>query len=228
MTSRKAHGVYKKLQERILIGDLTSESPITEQALAEEFGCAQSTIREALLRLQEDGLVDRRGYQGTFVTHSGNDEILVMIRLRMEIEAVAVQRFLEGYTPEQITDLRAKADTYNVRRRDRDRLGVSDADVDFHLTLLEAAGMPLLGPTLRRTLLHLHRFIVSQHRDNLVWVDKIEASHEAILDAVERRDAPLANRLILQHGTTNTIEVKSEIYRTVFSRLKGVPLGWTG
>ena len=66
--ARKSDAVYQDLKRMILTGLLTSDSPITEQALAQEYGCSQSTIREALMALQEYGLVVRRGYQGTFVT----------------------------------------------------------------------------------------------------------------------------------------------------------------
>jgi len=226
-STRKSHGVFKTLQQRIIIGDLNADSVITEQALAEEFGCAQSTVREALLRLQEYGLVERRGYQGTFVTETTDDEFLVMLRLRMDIEVVAVERLIGKQQPAELKLLQEKADAYNQNRRNRDPFAVSEADIDFHLAVLNFAGLPLLSPILQRALLHLHRFIISKHRDSLVWVDDVEASHEAILGAVSRCDADLANHLILQHATTNTIEINSDITRTVFSRLKDVPGGWT-
>ena len=66
--ARKSDAVYQDLKRQILTGEMTSESPITEQSLAQDYGCSQSTIREALMLLQECGLVVRRGYQGTYVT----------------------------------------------------------------------------------------------------------------------------------------------------------------
>lgn len=62
-SGRKSNAVYGSLRRLIMLSELNGGSILTEQSLAHEFTCSQGTIREALLRLEQDGLVERRGYQ---------------------------------------------------------------------------------------------------------------------------------------------------------------------
>lgn len=52
--------MHAALKRAILFGQLPPDSPLLEQTLVAQFGCSQGTVREALLRLDEDGLVRRR------------------------------------------------------------------------------------------------------------------------------------------------------------------------
>ncbi len=65
---RQRELVYATLKRRILLNELRPETALTELGVAQEMGCSQGTVREALLRLQEDGLVLREGHRGTTVT----------------------------------------------------------------------------------------------------------------------------------------------------------------
>lgn len=216
---RKSSAVYEDMKRRILVGDLDAESPITEQSLAQNYGCSQSTIREALLTLQEDGLVIRRGYQGTFVTRTTNEEAVILLRLRLNIETAAIGLVLDKMTPALMAELRDLANAYEEARLVRDKFAISLADAAFHRALLRVADMPILEPVLMRTLLHLHRFIITSHQDNMVWAARIEASHAALLDAIESGDKEAATQVVIAHATANTIEVKSEIREKVFARV---------
>ncbi|WP_428527246.1 GntR family transcriptional regulator [Roseibium sp.] len=216
---RKADAVYVDMKRQILLGDLTPTSPITEQSLAQTYNCSQSTIREALLTLQEDGLVIRRGYQGTFVTQTTNDEAIILFRLRLNIETAAVDRITPNITQEQLDTLREIAQQYDSIRAKRDKIGISEADIAFHMTMLRFADMPVLEPVLLRTLLHLHRFIITRHTRNLVWIDKITASHHDLIDAIATKDPDRARKMTIQHATTNTIEVTEEVRMEVFAKI---------
>jgi DNA-binding transcriptional MocR family regulator len=60
----KSRQVYDGLLRLIMVGELSGGSVLAESQLAEHFGCRQATVRDALMRLQEDGLVQRAGYHG--------------------------------------------------------------------------------------------------------------------------------------------------------------------
>ncbi|MEP3427372.1 MAG: GntR family transcriptional regulator [Roseibium sp.] len=216
--SRKTSFVYQDMKRQILTGKLTADSPITEQSLAHDYDCSQSTIREVLLTLQEDGLVVRRGYQGTYVTETTNDEAVVMLRLRQNIETAAIDRILQNLTPPCMMKLRSLSDVYDENRQKRDTFGLSEADIEFHLTLLQIADMPVLEPVLLRTILHLHRFIITRNFGSIVWTKNPKASHTAILDALEAGDRDLVHSLVMEHTTTNTIEITPEIRKVVLGK----------
>src|SRR3954454_8930333 len=78
--------VYGHVKRRIMLNELKPETVLTELGLAHEIGCSQGTIREALLRLQEDGLVVRTARRGTVVTRLTEDEAREMLVLRKTIE----------------------------------------------------------------------------------------------------------------------------------------------
>jgi DNA-binding GntR family transcriptional regulator len=66
--ARPREVVYSTLKQRIVLNEISPGEPLTELGLARDLECSQGTVREALLRLQEDGLVVRSGHRGTSVT----------------------------------------------------------------------------------------------------------------------------------------------------------------
>src|SRR3954454_10159148 len=83
---RPADVVYGHVKRRIMLNELKPETVLTELGLAGEYGCSQGTVREALLRLQEDGLVAKSRRRGTVVTRLTADEAQEMLVLRSTIE----------------------------------------------------------------------------------------------------------------------------------------------
>lgn len=219
--TRKSRSVYEALKRQIIVGDLTPDCAITEQALAQEFGCSQSTVREALLTLQEDGLVVRRGYRGTFVTETSDEEAGIMLRLRLNIEQAAIGKIVGNVSEAVLCQLRDLASLHDERRLQRNAFGVAETDIDFHILLLRAAEMPLLEPTLQRTLLHLHRFIVTHHQYRMDWAKDPEASHTALIDAIGNGDRAKADGLIVQHVGTHLADIDHYIAETVFAAAGG-------
>lgn len=220
---RKASSIYQDMKRQIMMGELTTESVITEQALAQDYNCSQSTVREALMTLQEDGLVVRRGYQGTYITETSDDEAVVLIRLRKSIETAAIAPILENISKCDFIDLRRLADAYEENRSQRKAFHVSEMDLAFHLRLLRVANMPVLEPILLRTLLHLHRFVMTRHIGNLQWVKDIQASHHEILDALESGDKELALHLMNIHTTeTSSVEIEPAVKARIQERTQSL------
>lgn len=217
---RKSSAVYEDLKRQILVGGLTADSTITEQSLAEQYTCSQSTIREALLTLQEDGLVIRRGYQGTFVTHTSNEEAIILLKLRLNIETGAIGQAVDNMTSAYMADLRAFAGQYDAARQIRSMIDVSQADIAFHITLLRISEMPILEPVLLRTILHLHRFMIIRHKHKIVWRDEIRPSHQALLEAIEAGDKDMSKAIIAEHITTNIFELADDVRSEVVSKVR--------
>jgi len=212
----KSETVYQILKRRILLGYLTDECPITEQALAQEFSCSQGTVREALLRLQECGLVDRRGYQGTFVTRTTLDEAIIMTRMRVHLECTGIERAVAVADDDTVAELRDLMDLYEESRVQRDVFACSETDRRLHCFMFGLAEMPMLEPFLNRALLQLHRYMVSAHQGNIVWNRREGSRHSDILDAFERRDAASAKRRMKRHIAQSVRNLAPDIYAVVF------------
>lgn len=212
----KSWTIYQSLMRRILLGQLSADDTLTEQALAQEFSCSQGTVREALLKLEQGGLVDRRGYEGTFITKTTEAEAIVMVQLRISLECAGVERAVRSASNDQLKALRKLTDLYNESSAQQDIFACSEADRAFHMTIFDIADMPMLQPTLKRTLIHLHRYMISRQQGNVVLSEHRLASHAQILEAFEARDAVSAKSLSMRHISMSLIRHMPEIHDKVF------------
>lgn len=197
---RKSLVVYQILKRQILIGELTHNSAITEQSLAQEFSCSQGTVREALLSLQEDGLVERRGYQGTFVTYTSLEEAILLARIRMSLECEGLtDKTLTHMRPEQMVRMRKLAMAYIQAREAKDPFAVSEFDRALHLAIFKLNAMPGLVPVLTRCLLLLHRCALAGRIEQVPWNSFSPDPHSKILDALQFGQIELARNLLAEH-----------------------------
>ncbi len=159
---RKSSAVYHAIRRAILLHRMAPGQALLEQQIAATMGCSQGTVREALLRLEQDGLVERRGYRGTYVSDTSEAEAALMARVRIEIESrgarLAAARAGEGdflHLGKILTEMAAA-------ERRQDGYAMSELDRSFHLAVLRLAGLTALAPILTRCSLHVHRFIYAR------------------------------------------------------------------
>lgn len=212
--ARKSDAVYADLKRQILTGEMTSDSPITEQSLAQDYGCSQSTIREALMLLQECGLVVRRGYQGTFVTDPSPLEARLMLKLRIDIEATGVVEAIKLVTSEQIDELIDLEDQFEVCRDRRDVFGCAEIDRDLHLKLFRISQMPVLEPMLVRTFMILQRVMLSTPRSELSWTRSNVTPHRTIIEALGAHDINATLTALRSHILSSAVLLAPHFYGT--------------
>jgi DNA-binding GntR family transcriptional regulator len=193
--------VFVVLKREIMLGVLPAGEPLVELELAARFGCSQGPVREALLQLQEEGLVIRQGHRGTRVSDCTVDEAIEMFRLRQAIECRAVLRALQHPSRTLAADLKRLVDAMENAAHSGDEYQLAEFDRDFHRRLLRDANLPALEPILHRCLVHNHRFKISRsdaQRDLVATARR----HASIIDAVERRDASSASDALAHHIAT--------------------------
>jgi len=181
---RKSDQAYGMLKRAILLRHYPPETQILEQTLAGELHCSQSTIREALLNLAKDGLVERRGYQGTVVTATSLAEAASMVEVRLTIERKIAISLSRSGAPATSPRLTAVLEQMDQAHKDQDFYAGSELDRLFHSELAIVAGMPLVSPILQRCALHIHRFTfggVEVPREFLQEAG-IGAEHRALLE----------------------------------------------
>lgn len=220
--ARKCDHVFEDLKRKILTGELTSHSPITEQSLAQEYSCSQSTIREALLLLQQYGLVVRRGYQGTFVTDPSAIEAMLLLKLRTDIEITGIAKAAQAITRAQLDELRCLAEQFEVSRQRRDVFEGAELDRSLHLTLFRIAQMPVLEPMLVRTTIMLQRVLLPVPRPEEAWQKPAITPHVAVLDALETHDVEAASQALRAHILSSAVLLAPHIYGADLERLTEV------
>ena len=187
------------LREALITGRIADGVVYSSKALAAELSVSNGPIREAMLALVDDGLMEavpNKGFRAVPLAPADLDEIYEM-RLLLEVPVVArlASRGLPGDRAARLTGL---VDTIERTARSRDLAGNLAADRDFHLSLLAAGGNGRLVDAVARlrdqTRLHNLRTI---NADGSLVASADE--HRPLLAAIMRHDEPAAERLMRQH-----------------------------
>jgi len=185
---RPREAAYSAVKRRIILNDLQPGITLTELGLARELGCSQGTVREALLRLQEDGLVIRSGHRGTTVTPLDPEEADEIIALRRRIEMRGAVRAAAAVMDSALQELQALQDEMERVASAGDQYRLIELDTDFHLAIFRLAGLQALEQILVRCILHSHR--------QKLW----EPRHRRPLLETARRHQPIYERLAARDG----------------------------
>lgn len=179
--SQKSWTVYQALKRRILLGELTYSSPITEQSLAAEYSCSQGTIREALMRLQENGLVERRSYQGTYVTFTEEHEFTILLKLRVLMETECFPLAMKHAKQPDYSRLHKLAVAYGNYRDVNDSYACSEIALEFHSIIFALANVPQVAHMMHRTMLLLHRYVLSRHGGHILAENRLQLKNPYLM-----------------------------------------------
>lgn len=150
--------VTEFLRGMILSGEWRPGDRIVETKVARQLGIGQSTVREALVRMEEAGLVRRYLNSGCVVTRLSEKELGQMFQVRIELECLAVELAAGSEDPAREQRLRLALDRLRKAAR---RSKVDDyyrADLDFHRTIWELAANPFLEKALTQVIVPLFNF----------------------------------------------------------------------
>ncbi|HSI57642.1 MAG TPA: GntR family transcriptional regulator [Ideonella sp.] len=203
--------VFEKLRELILSLELEPGTVLSRAELAEQFGLSQTPIRDALIKLGEEGLVDIFPQHATVVSRINLSSARQAHFLRKAIEAEVVRTLATTVDPKLVARLRAQVDLQAaVMGSDSgsDHYGeFVAADQAFHRMMYEAAGVPELFALVRRLSGHVDRL----RRLHLPQAGKTQAvvrDHRRIVDAIAKGDPDAAQARLREHlsGTLGQVE----------------------
>src|ERR671924_1547666 len=129
---RKSNAVYHSVKRAILLRRIEPGQALPEQQIAAAMGCSQGTVREALLRLEQDGLVTRRGYQGTVVSTTSLEEAAQMARIRISLETESARRAADSCTDADLARFDAVIEQIAEAEAEHDGYALSELDREFH------------------------------------------------------------------------------------------------
>ena len=194
--------VEAALRKAIVLGTFQPGAVLREMDLAERFDCAQGTVREALMRLSEEGLVSRRARRDTHVAPASLDDMDELLRIRHDIECRAARRIIAADDPALLPDLGHFLQSMRLAALEGDEYALLEQDCQFHLRLFEAAATPMVEPVLQRCLVHTQRYkvlnTVPGQRDLLNTANR----HVAIIEAVETGQPEPLTRALSHHIAT--------------------------
>lgn len=199
--TRKAGQVYALLRQDIVLARLKPGEPLLEIALARRFGTSQGTVREALMRLAEDGLVVRHGYRGTRVSAISADEARELLSLRVHLETLSFARVAEALPAGLPAALEERVAAMETAARAGDDYALVELDHDFHLAIFRQARLPVMEPVLSRCILHMHRMAFTERGRTRSLLTSAQR-HWQVVEALTSREAARASATIESHIAT--------------------------
>ena len=190
---------YKILKNMIITRELLPGKKIIEETLAQEVGVSRTPIREALFRLEHEGIVEIIPRRGAFVVKQSKDDITEVMQIREVLEALIVRLVTPILTESDILELRDSLDRLRTTpEEERHVIEYNDAELEFHGLLLKRCPNQMLkqmmGMVNARLQIIQLRTVVLPGR-----AQKSLDEHSEILDMIERRNAEEAERLMRKH-----------------------------
>ncbi|HEU4627926.1 MAG TPA: GntR family transcriptional regulator [Steroidobacteraceae bacterium] len=175
----KSH-IFNGLREAIVSGRYRPGERLNESKIAREFGISRIPVREALMQLQEHGLVMNLERRGMFVTQLSEEDVQRINSLRVVLEAEALKLCrlkISKQDAARLTDIMERMEAWT----ERTEMDAAALDLEFHRTLWQAAGNPYLTKTLDSlvTSLFAHKALEYVSADLKRWSLH---HHRALLD----------------------------------------------
>lgn len=191
--------VYRELRERIIALDLTPDTVLARADLAEWFNVSQSPVREAIQRLENDGLVISYPQSRTVVARIDRARIREEHFLRSAVECEVVRQLAESGDPETLKKARGFLKMQEALVDDMDQVDLfKQLDEAFHEALFAGVGQSNLHRHIQARCGHLARLRTLDLPSPGKTASVLEG-HRAVIDAIESGDADLAVRCMREH-----------------------------
>lgn len=190
--------IYELLRERIVGGAMPPGASVSEKELAERYGVSRTPVREALLRLADERLIDIFPQRGTFVSHISVEALRDGMVIREALERVAVRHAAAKVTDADIAELRLILDRQRASEQASDWAGFHAEDEEFHRRIAILSGHPNLWRVARQEKVQIDRCRVL-HLPISGRREMVMAEHRAILAGLAARDPDAADRAMAEH-----------------------------
>lgn len=206
-TRHTAPQVVEALRAAIISLELAPGSALDRAELAQGFGISQTPVRDALMRLSEEGLVVVRAQAATQVSRIDVPAAREAHVLRRAIEIEIARQLAQAHEPAVIDELRRQLAMQAELAARQDFIGFIAADKAFHRLMYEAAGLPRLWAVVTRMSGHVDRLRLL-HIPTDGKIEQILDAHLGILEAIASGDADAAQQAVREHlsGTLASVD----------------------
>ncbi len=204
--------VFNTLRQAILRGELKPGERLMEIQLANKLGVSRTPIREAIRKLELEGLVlmiPRRGAEVAEITEKSLRDVL---EVRRALEELSVQLACDRITEEQIEELKVAAKEFERVLKSGDVTAYAEADVKFHDIIYFATDNQRLIALLYNLREQMYRYRVEYLKRSEVH-EKLLAEHQYIIEMLESRNREKAVEAVCQH-IDNQVEAVADTIRT--------------
>lgn len=199
--------IYTELKRRIVLLDYEPGEVLREKDLIEEFGVSRTPVREALIRLEGEGLVRIIPNRGTIVTEVSFQNLKDVFEIRSYLLQLAGRLAAARITAEELQALRAHIATMN---RETDPKVLMRLDLELHDLLNGATknhALERILEILRNQAVRIWSFT----KDTNGYFTGLAREFEPLLEALERRDEEASAKILSEHSDRFVEHVRSEL-----------------
>lgn len=190
--------VFNTLRQAILRGELKPGERLMEIQLANKLGVSRTPIREALRKLELEGLVNMVPRKGAEVADITEKSLRDVLEVRKALEELSVQLACEKITEEEIEELKWVAERFKDTLDDQDVTKIAEADVAFHDVIYTATDNQKLILLLNNLREQMYRYRVEYLKKEEAYPQLI-AEHEELIDNISKRNKEEATRIMCEH-----------------------------
>jgi DNA-binding GntR family transcriptional regulator len=193
---------YAAIKQAIMDADIYAHREairLDERQLSTALGVSRTPIREAMTLLEQEGFLRTIPRRGVCILRKTKKEIIEIIEVWAALESMAARLATTNASDHDIARLRHMFDKFHSSAPTEHLHEYSDANIAFHQAIIDLSGSQLMRKTSENLFVHvraIRRMTISQKdRASRSIVD-----HMRIIEALERRDTELAERLVRQHS----------------------------
>ena len=218
---------YKEVRKLLLGGEVQPGQRLSHRSLAKDLGLSRSPVREALLQLEAEGLIEHRPQSGVYLREVSPQELEELYDMREVIEPYAAERAARLASPAQLEQLGAVCNEFMVLAKQpglsdwlesaKNRRRLSTLDIDFHSTVLAAAHNRVARRFFENA--QIISLVVSWNHlktDPAILAKRVAPTakqHREIYEAIKKRDPVKARRLMRSHISGMSKRVLADMAR---------------
>jgi DNA-binding GntR family transcriptional regulator len=185
--------VYEELKMQILKGQIVPGTRMMEVEMAEEMGVSRTPIREAIRKLEKEGLVTIEPRKGAYASQISTKDMVDILEVRQNMEGLAAYYAALRMTDEQKKKLSETNDAYNKAVIENNTPDMIKYDTAFHHQIVEGSGNKMLVHMIEQLQELVLRFRYLYY-DDFKRAEKMPREHKVIYDAIVTGDTEKARK----------------------------------
>lgn len=190
--------VYDDLRREIIELTLKPGAIISIKDMCEHFGTSRSPVRDALIRLEQEGLITTLPQRGTMISKIDFSRVEQERFMRVCVEEQVMNEFITKHKPEDIIVLEELLVIQKEAAEEKDNRRFLEADENFHNIFYIATDKGFCAKTIQQISGHYKRFRLLTTVDKIISEDVIE-QHRQILNAVKEKDVEKMHQVLKKH-----------------------------
>lgn len=183
--------VYEELKMQILTGAIVPGTRMMEVELAETMGVSRTPIREAIRKLEKEGLVTIRPRRGAYASSISTQDMLEILEVRQNMEGLAAYFAASRMTPDQLDTLKQLSGKYNEAVNAGNTEDMIEYDTKFHRCIVDSCNNKVLVQMIEQLQEMVLRFRYIYY-DTFRRAENMPEEHQAIYDAIACGDEDAA------------------------------------